>query len=60
MTWSRKAAALVLAATTCVNAQFPSTPEGVTVLESRFGDGVKISYKEVSNLKDLSAGFGRY
>lgn len=27
-------------------AQFPTTPEGVTVLESRFGDGVKISYKE--------------
>ncbi|KAL7624533.1 hypothetical protein AAE478_006098 [Parahypoxylon ruwenzoriense] len=27
-------------------AQFPPTPEGVTVLESRFGDGVTISYKE--------------
>ncbi|KAI0518326.1 carboxypeptidase S1 [Xylaria bambusicola] len=27
-------------------AQFPPTPEGVTVLESKFGNGVKISYKE--------------
>ncbi|KAI1381072.1 serine carboxypeptidase [Hypoxylon crocopeplum] len=29
-----------------VRAQFPPTPEGVTVLESKFGDGVTISYKE--------------
>ncbi|KAI0406966.1 carboxypeptidase S1 [Xylaria palmicola] len=29
-----------------VVAQFPPTPEGVTVLESKFGNGVKISYKE--------------
>ncbi|KAI0900235.1 serine carboxypeptidase [Annulohypoxylon nitens] len=27
-------------------AQFPPTPEGVTVLKSRFGNGVTISYKE--------------
>ncbi|OTA54958.1 serine carboxypeptidase [Hypoxylon sp. EC38] len=27
-------------------AQFPPTPENVTVLDSRFGDGVTISYKE--------------
>ncbi|KAI1084335.1 serine carboxypeptidase [Whalleya microplaca] len=27
-------------------AQFPPTPEGVTVLKSKFGDGVTISYKE--------------
>lgn len=30
-----------------VVAQFPPTPEGVTVLESKFGGGVTISYKEV-------------
>lgn len=30
-------------------AQFPLTPEGVTILESKFGDGVKISYKEVTS-----------
>ena len=30
-------------------AQFPPALEGVTVLESKFGDGVRISYKEVSN-----------
>jgi hypothetical protein len=30
-----------------VNAQFPPQPEGLKVLESRFGDGVTISYKEV-------------
>ncbi|KAI1149593.1 carboxypeptidase S1 [Nemania diffusa] len=29
-----------------VVAQFPPTPEGVTVLESKFGNGVTISYKE--------------
>ncbi|KAI0971009.1 carboxypeptidase S1 [Xylaria arbuscula] len=29
-----------------VVAQFPPAPEGVTVLESKFGNGVKISYKE--------------
>lgn len=28
-------------------AQFPAAPVGVTVLESRFGEGVTISYKEV-------------
>lgn len=38
---------LILAWHSLVQAQFPPTPEGVTVLESRFGDGVKISYKEV-------------
>lgn len=27
--------------------QFPPAPEGVTVLESKLGNGVKISYKEV-------------
>jgi hypothetical protein len=31
-----------------VSAQFPPIPEGVTVLKSKFGDGVSISYKEVS------------
>jgi hypothetical protein len=28
-------------------AQFPSTPEGVTVRDSKFGDGVQLSWKEV-------------
>jgi hypothetical protein len=31
-------------------AQFPPTPEGVTVLDSRFGDGVQLSWKEVCSL----------
>jgi hypothetical protein len=31
-----------------VNAQFPPTPEGVTVLKSQLDEGVTISYKEVS------------
>ena len=31
-----------------VFAQFPPAPENVTVLKSKFGDGVTISYKEVS------------
>jgi len=40
---------LLLAPT--IYAQFPAPPEGVTVLKSKFGDGVSISYKEVSALK---------
>lgn len=31
-------------------AQFPPPVEGVKVLESKLGDGIKISYKEVSPL----------
>lgn len=31
------------------SAQFPPTPEGVTVLDSHIEDGIRISYKEVSN-----------
>jgi hypothetical protein len=31
-------------------AQFPPRPENVTVIDSRFGDGVKISYKQVSHV----------
>lgn len=30
-----------------VIAQFPPKPEGVTVLDSKFNDGIYISYKEV-------------
>lgn len=38
-------------------AQFPKQPEGVTVLDSRFGDGVQISYKEVSSLPRTDSPF---
>jgi hypothetical protein len=31
-------------------AQFPPTPEGVTVRDSKFGDGVQLSWKEVRSL----------
>ena len=31
----------------CVCAQFPPKPENVTILNSKFNDGVYISYKEV-------------
>jgi hypothetical protein len=27
--------------------QFPPVPEGITILESKYYEGVKISYKEV-------------
>ena len=43
--WLRAAALCV--ALPFTYAQFPKEPTGVTVLESRFGEGVKISYKEV-------------
>lgn len=35
-----------------VNAQFPPKPEGVTVLESKLEEGVRISYKEVHLLPE--------
>jgi hypothetical protein len=34
-----------------VNAQFPPTPEGIKVLDSKLTDGVRISYKEVRNFQ---------
>jgi hypothetical protein len=37
-------------------AQFPPTPEGVTVRDSKFGDGVQLSWKEVCS--DLDALLG--
>lgn len=40
--------ALFLRGATC---QFPPKPQGITVLESRFHNDVKISYKEVSQWK---------
>ena len=43
------AAAAVIGFSALAVAQFPPALEGVTVLESKFGDGVKISYKEVSD-----------
>jgi hypothetical protein len=33
-----------------VNAQFPPTPEGMTILESQLDEGVRISYKEVHHI----------
>jgi hypothetical protein len=33
-----------------IASQFPPTPEGVTVIQSRIQPGVSISYKEVSNI----------
>jgi len=40
-------AVTLLALAASAYAQFPAEPVGVKVLESRFGDGVTISYKEV-------------
>ncbi|PGH00730.1 hypothetical protein GX51_05611 [Blastomyces parvus] len=41
-----KSALCLLAVGLPALAQFPPKPEGVTVLESKFGDGAKITYKE--------------
>jgi hypothetical protein len=46
------AAALVGAQLVC--GQFPPEPENVTILNSKFGDGVYISYKEVSGCSMLA------
>jgi hypothetical protein len=43
------AASLLALAGFCY-AQFPSAPEGVTVMDSKFGDGVKLSWKEVCSM----------
>jgi hypothetical protein len=34
-------------------AQFPPTPENVTIIKSRFDEGITISYKEVCTLSLL-------
>lgn len=41
-----KLAAGLLALSEFAVAQFPAEPEGITVLRSRFGEGITISYKE--------------
>ena len=41
------AAVVLLVSVAPILAQFPAEPVGLKVLESRFGDGVKITYKEV-------------
>ncbi|OQO09089.1 hypothetical protein B0A48_05980 [Cryoendolithus antarcticus] len=38
----------VLAVASLSSAQFPPQPEGITVLQSKFGDGISISYKETT------------
>jgi hypothetical protein len=40
-------AIVLLAQTRSIIVQFPVNPEGRKVLESRFGEGVTITYKEV-------------
>ncbi|KAF3481026.1 carboxypeptidase S1 [Arthroderma uncinatum] len=46
LSFARAALCLLAAAGPLVQAQFPPKPEGVTVLDSKFGNGVRISYKE--------------
>ncbi|XXG97922.1 hypothetical protein Hte_004238 [Hypoxylon texense] len=43
-----------------VRAQFPPTPKNVTVLKSRFGDGVTISYKEPGICETTAKSFAGY
>lgn len=40
-------AALGLCATAVVSSNFPPAPENVTTIQSKFGNNVTISYKEV-------------
>jgi hypothetical protein len=47
----RSAAVALLVSAAPTLAQFPAEPVGLKVLESRFGDGVTITYKEVLNTK---------
>ncbi|KAI0156451.1 carboxypeptidase S1 [Xylariaceae sp. FL1272] len=41
-------------------AQFPPAPENVTVLESKFGNGVTISYKETGEICETTEGVKSY
>jgi hypothetical protein len=47
----RSAAVALLVSVAPTLAQFPAEPVGLKVLESRFGDGVTITYKEVPDAK---------
>lgn len=40
-----------------VHAQFPPTPQGVTVVKSQFEEGVSISYKEACHSSAMSLDF---
>lgn len=40
-------AVALLALAVPIIAQFPAEPVGIKILQSRFGDGVTITYKEV-------------
>ena len=42
-----------------VFAQFPPQPEGITILKSKFHDGIKISYKE-TNICETTPGVKSY
>ena len=48
MLFMKHTSSVLLATLGLVHAQFPPTPEGTTIIDSKFGDGVQISYKEVS------------
>lgn len=43
----RSTAVVLLLSAAPTLGQFPAEPAGIKVLESRFGDGVTITYKEV-------------
>jgi hypothetical protein len=49
----RSAAVALLVSAAPTLAQFPAEPVGLKVLESRFGDGVKITFKEVRTILEI-------
>lgn len=52
--FARCAALTLLFSAVPTLAQFPAEPAGRKVLESRFGDGVTITYKEVGYHRNMS------
>lgn len=45
--WRRLAGCIGFLLPVTVWAQFPPTPEGITILKSKFNENITISYKEV-------------
>ena len=49
--WTWKRTSLLSCLLSPVFAGFPAEPQDVTTLQSKFGDGVSISYKEVRDIE---------
>ena len=49
--WTSHSLAVIGSLIEMASAQFPPPVQGVTTIESKFGNGVSISYKEVCSIE---------